>query len=389
MRYIPYKKAAVLLLTLLLLVGCTTTLPPIDPDDSEAEDLYSNNEKDAVDSALFELSDVEPYSRFMLNLPGMVLITDQNRNLALHYINKATEKHMIFCFDPLCDHSNCPATQIMMTLKCGYHPKDHALYYSIGKGSRMGTELYRLDLETFESDRVWKGNGNTLQQGFTVYGDELLFSVTRADGGYDYMRLQVSNRTIKQIQPPTGKVFQSIVVRKGQAFATFTDEAAHYRIDNNWNTYTPADIPTGGKFFSNDLQIGYLMGDKKIDNLAYGNVVGFTVYTFQTGELRKFFLSDEPLYPKGFDGTYVYYTKYEKEGEVFAEASTLYRLSILNGAKESLCDIDGVLMEIVKFEDTIYYCRKVYTNDAPQFLYGKITELDDIFTAEDFPITQP
>jgi hypothetical protein len=46
-------------------------------------------------------------------------------------------------------------------------------------------------------------------------------------------------------------------------------------------------------------------------------------------------------------------------------------------------------MEVIKFEDTVYYCHNVYVDSSPQFLYGRLIEDEYSFTAEDFEIEYP
>lgn len=317
------------------------------------------------------------------------MITDQKRGATLYYINKATGKGHIFCFDPLCNHLNCPASQIMLTFKCGYHPKDNALYYSIGKTTRLGTELCRLDLETFESEVVWESGGNLLDHGFETYGDYLLFGVQRTEGGRDFLKLDVKSGRVSPIQPPSGKVFQSMWIHGGQVYAMFTDEPTWYRSDASLSSYTAVDSPIRGGFYDDTVHVGYVMGEQEIRGLAFGNIVGFEAYMMQTGERWQFYEGDAPLYPKGFDGTYIYYTEYEKKGESYMEMSMLYRVAVRTGEVEQLCEIDGLLMEVVKFEDTIYYCHKAYVDSSAQFLYGRLIEDEDVFTAEDFEIIYP
>jgi len=342
-----------------------------------------------IDTTLYELSSVGSYSRNMLNMPGMLLITDQEKGATLYYINKATGKGHIFCFDPLCDHLNCPASQIMLTRKCGYHPKDNALYYSIGKATRMGTEVYRLDLETFESEVIWKSDGNLLKHGFDVFGDYLVFMVMRTEGGYDVMRLDIKNGDVIPVQPPSGKIFQSFTVINGKAYATFTDEPTYYCLDVSLSHYTAIEVPVRGTYFDDKVRIGKLMGEEEIRGLAYGNIVGFEAYEMQTGKRWQVYKGEVPLYHKGFDGEYVYYTEYEKKGDSYVENPMLYRVSIQTGEVQEICEIEGYLMEVIKFEDTVYYCHKVYVDSSPQFLYGRLIEDEYGFTAEDFEIEHP
>ena len=348
-------------------ISCADEMPEMENSYLDEGD-FGVYQEDVIDTTLYELSSVGSYSRNMLNLPGMLLITDQEKGATLYYINKATGKGHIFCFDPLCDHLNCPASQIMMTLKCGYHPEDNALYYSIGRATRMGTELYRLDLETFESEVVWESDGNLLDPGFEVYGDYLLFGVQRTEGGRDFLKLDIESGKVLPIEPLPGKVFQSLAVVGEIAYATFTDGSTRYRLDASLNRYTEVDMPVRGTYFDDNIRIGKLMGEEEIRGLAYGNIVGFEAYEMQTGKRWQVYKGEVPLYHKGFDGEYVYYTEYEKKGDSYVENPMLYRVSIQTGEVQELCEIEGYLMEVIKFEDTVYYCHNVYVDSSPQFL---------------------
>ena len=380
-----------LLLTVAALCACASEMPEelLSPDEDDGEwseeNLYYKD--DVINTKLYEPSSINQYNFYMLNLPGMVLVVDQHRGASLFYINKETGIGRIFCFDPLCNHNSCPAAQIMLPEKCMYHPEDNALYYSIGEAGRPGTQLYRLDLETYESEIVWEGNGNRLHRTMQVYKNHLIFAVTRPKGGYDYMRLNVKSGTATPIQPPQDKAFQSISVHGQDVYVLFQDDATYYRTDANFASYTPADLPFLGRYYDDTLEIRYVDGEEVIKGLAYGNIIGFELYNRKNGAQSVFYKQDQPLYPKGFDGEYIYFTKYENTGTYFKENRMLCRVSVKDGSEEKLCEIEGTVYAVTKFENTLYYVTQVVQSDGnSQYLYGTIRQTEDGYTAEHFEI---
>lgn len=373
-------------------VACANEMPDEwedQGDDTVVEDGEEWSE-DIIDTDLYTFSTIyDKRNHYIRNLPGMLLVPDQKDGATLYYINKATGVGRIYCFDPLCDHHSCAAAQIMLSEKCIYHPADGNLYYSAGKASRLGSTLDCLDVNTQESRTVWKGNGNMLKSGsFFVMDQYLFFCVARTEGGYDVMRYDVLREQVEQMQPPAGKVFRAITISGEYIFVYFMDEAVTYRTTAAFSTYTLLDIPVGIWYVDENLFVDRIKGEE-IRGLAFGNIIGFETYDILTGEYNEFCISEMPLYPKGFDGTYIYYTEYEKRGENYVEASMLYRVSILDGEVEEVCDFDGMIQEIAKFENTVYYYRKEYRNDVPVFIYGKLTESEEGFVAEDFEFVYP
>lgn len=380
-----------LLLTVAALCACASEMPEelLSPDEDDGEwseeNLYYKD--DVINTKIYQPSTVNQYSNYMLNMPGMVLVVDQHRGASLFYINKQTGIGHIFCFDPLCNHNSCPAAQIMLPEKCIYHPDDNALYYSIGPASRMGTQLYRLDLETYESEIVWEGNGNRLYRRIYVYRDYLILGVKRAEDGYDFMRFDVKRGSTSPIQPPKGKLFQSITVCGDEIYVTFQDDDIHYRTNINFSSYTPTDLPFMGTYFDDTIGIRKIKGEETSQNLDYQNVIGFEYYNRKTGEQSVFYLQDQPLNPKGFDGEYVYFTVYQKKDTHYAEGRLLHRVSVKDGLVEELCEVEGTIFHVVKFEDTLYYSTQIYEGAAnPQFIYGTIRQTEDGYTAEHFEI---
>lgn len=66
MRYIAFFAAIVLIV---VFVGCATEMPQADHGDS-GEKYPPAYEEDIIDTTLYETSSVNPYSRYMLNMPG-------------------------------------------------------------------------------------------------------------------------------------------------------------------------------------------------------------------------------------------------------------------------------------------------------------------------------
>ncbi|MBQ7338701.1 MAG: hypothetical protein IJW40_09660 [Clostridia bacterium] len=373
----------IVIAAVLLLSSCTTEMPE-DPVSQEQEETPTAPEPAEIDTSLYEYSVIEQQSEFMLNLPGMLLVTDQARGATLYYVNKASGEERIFCLDPLCEHTSCVSQYFYMPRNLVYHPYDGNLYgTTVQNGTGYGTELYCIEAMTQEVSLAWIGNGNDLTKYIYAYDQYILFTMERENGGYRLMRYDVESKTTEEIMPPEGRTFTKILYVSGDTIlVSFTDDAGWYLADADFTEYTPTNV-TSIVYLNGDLAIGNVRNDQsRVTGLCYQSVHEEEQHVILDG--------NTPILTLGFDGEYVYYSEYYQDSSGnYQQGKALYRVALADGSVEHLGDFPGILMEVSCFEGTIYYYYKTYVDLKPTFVYGKLSETESGFVAEDFEIIHP
>ena len=372
-------------------ISCADEMPEQQPNGEEIQQEIEWTEPDFVDQTIYQPSTIHSESRFIRNFPGMLIVSNQDYGLLLHYVNKATGEQRVFCFDPLCDHDNCIARQVCLAQKIIYHPHDGNIYGYLGAGGRMGTEIYRIDMETQEAEVIWKGNGNKLDEQVFTYREYLYFAVYAVDGGVDIMRYDVETEQVELLNPPQGRKFRFFIICGETILVRFMDDPTYYLANDRLQILKPIEDVAVSQYMSEKTLISYIMGDQAVRGTALGNIIGYQAYDFKTSSVKTFYESDVPMYPKGFDGEYVYYTEYEvKADNTVRELDTLYRVSCVDGHVDEVLEKGGQgIQELHCFEGVLYYYRKQYTDGSADLLYGKLVKTENGFVAEDFEIEHP
>jgi hypothetical protein len=385
------KKIIVCVMAIILLVSsysCASEMPSLKTDstDTQKEDVAL----ESIDSSRYTVSTVLPQSDYIRNFPGYVVVSNQDRGLTLYYVNKVSMEQRIFCFDPLCQHTACIAKQAYHVKNLIYHPGDGNIYGVIGDGPRMGSTLYCMNVETQEMSVAWEGNGNALSGNIYSYENYLYFGVSATEGGIDIMRYDAQSGKTVTLPAPENRTFYRLYISGSTIAVKFLDDSALYLTDEEFHKYTRANGVENFKYMKDNIVISFIQGNGLSIGLPQGYLLGFCCTDMNSGESHVFYESDVPIYAKGFDGEYIYFSVCEIEGDHYTVGDILYRVSSKNGNVEVVCHQGGnSIREIHYFEDTLYYYRKEHVDGKAMLLYGILQPTNGAFTAEDFEIIHP
>lgn len=373
-----------LAILMLALTSCANDMPLPDEDNPNHED--GKIDIPSLDSSLYQYSTLYQHLHNFQNIPGALLVHVSENGSSLYCLDKSAGELRMFCFDPLCNHSQCVSRLLPLTKMLVYQPYDGNIYgVPFEYGKKGGSRLYCVDGNTQDIRCVWEGNGNVIDSDFLyVYEQYLYFPVKRIDVGYDLFRYDVEQEEIEKMEPPSGKTFRYVFYISGDTFvATFTDDDAYYLTDMNFQRFKKTSCPRI-YYMNGEHTIHILHGKRNQQSVS----VGFGYHNLTSGQSYTILEQETPIYPAGFDGSYLYFIEYEWDGTAYMLGDILYRISVDGGAAEFVYDFDGTLREVVSFEDTLYYYRKEYQDGKAVHIYGRLTQNDDGFSAEDFPIAQ-
>jgi hypothetical protein len=379
-------KILVVFLLICTLESCAQEMPS--PDGNSPSSPNVSSKVDEIDISKYQLSAVYQHSYYFRNIPGALLVANQDHGAALYYVNKSSGDERIYCFDALCKHTNCVARTLYQPRLLQYHPYDKNLYgIPPEHGKKGGSRLYCIDGETQEMRCAWEGNGNVIDTDYLcVSGQYLYFPVKRTEVGYDIVRYDVEKGKAEVMTPPDGKYFHYVMYISGDVFlVTFVDEANCYLTDEDFQKFTKTDYQNGFYYMNGSDAISILYDTRNGQHAS----VGFRYDNIKNGESYVVLEQQEPIHPTGFDGSYLYLIEYFWQDSGYLLGNMLYRISIDGGNVEFVYDFGGTLREVVSFEDSLFYYRKEYENGSPVHIYGKLTEKSDGFTAEDFEIIHP
>ena len=375
------KYCLLILFLLSLLLSCTREMP--DDELLVPDEQQENVEIAPINRSLYEDSGVFQNTKYMKNLPGILLVCDQTQGATLYYVNKESEEERIYCFDPLCKHGNCVAYHFYLPRNLVYHPYDDAIYgTTVQHGLGCGTELYRIDPQTQEIELVWQGNGNDLDRFLYAYEQYVFFVVENSEKGYDIMRYDAERDEVEQMAPPNGKAFMRFFYIQGEKIIVrFMDEKEWYQTYEDFSQFISLGS-NGMTYFDQERAIQLISTE--------GEIFGFRVQYFGSEQTKVFFESDVSVLNLGYDGKYVYYAEYiQAANGSFLLDEMLYRVCVDDGEVEQLCPLGGTPMEVACYDGNIYYHVKKYSDGSPDFFYGKLIETESGFVAEDFDLYVP
>ncbi|MBQ7338633.1 MAG: hypothetical protein IJW40_09315 [Clostridia bacterium] len=376
--------------------SCADEMLPVEPDMEMVQE--QKEEPMEIDDSLYMPSDNDIFYRghsYFSNLPGMVLVMDQNIHwggVHLSYINKANQKEYYFCYDSLCDHSECDTGYAGMFVYPDYFvwsSVDQNLYALRGKdGTAHSSDgaLYRFDLYTQEVEKVIPSNGNAFR---SVYATDryILLERYNGDSGKDIIRFDPLTDQYKSITPPQGRTFNSLYVAGETVLVAFIDDPYYYLTTTAFDEYQPTAMRT----------CIYLKG-----TTAYGtaDIDGNVVNTQQphrvlyrqdllTGEMTTLYTHENAgITTAGFDGEYIYFVL-RKEDEKNSGRSlcdtVLYRISVNGGEPEPMLDFckentglrtDFYATQVRSFDGVLYVVLKQVVSDGLMDIYGVISVED-------------
>lgn len=319
------------------------------------------------------------------------LVTPEGKDVGgLAFINKATGKSNLFCFDPLCHHdteSCIAATFYFVGGYIVYNQVANALYcikpdFNLGGG---GTSLYKVDMQASGATLIYAGDANEISRVGTS-GKYVFWKHSLPKGGAEICRLDVETNQV-DIYPANGKQIGDLRVSGDCVYFTYQDEINHYLTDpafsetqklEHFHVGINWEFLSGQTVFYKD-QNGALSAMDALTGETREVLNGSLVGVSSTGDTLYFTGSDlARLYRRKADGTgdaeAVYTIDYESmnlpEGTqpfgfsaVWEVSGKLYGWLNIQIAKESsrgtTYDSDAYYVEFVPAENGGYTLRRI------------------------------
>lgn len=310
------------------------------------------------------------YFKF-INVPGMVLYTDQSHGATLSYVNKASHKSFYFCFDPTCTHYECPANILHLTNQMVYC---RGRIYAVRPEPELGgagTMIYSVGLDATDLKVCYRGNGNEICN-LLVYGDEIYFTQMRTDGGRDVLAYDVDTGKVKTVSIKTDLDIERYFVANNEIYFTFIGDTFLYKTIDCFET------------------CDRLFDVAKMSNMQYGDnshIYGIEYRMNEKGELNSkaiircslidgtidtvYESLEDRIFLAGIDDMYCYFyhitqreTPYKRsDGTPITNGSggVLYRISKTGGERETVIDnIEYNISCIEKYEEDLYVTGHKY-----------------------------
>ena len=319
-----------LALALLFLTACniapstgTTASGPQDGGTTESQAPNSSGTEKEPWNWQDELQDqivIATYSSEMIDIPSRIIfesyLDDRDGEHTL-YFSKADEKAYIYCFDPLCDHTDMtclakPDNQIHgWDLNAAFFYKNRfycvAHYGSILSFSFDGTDKrieYDLGYE-FPSNLLY-----TIWSPAGIYGPYLYISLKMDQAGFEKhtLRYNLETKEMEDLTEKTGNYIYPHFFYNGMIYGTgnsFKELDVFFQADLNLNTREPLEQPISMDAHVESILIGGVI--KKRENIdEWPEQIGISMYNIETGEQR--ILTKEQL---GLDyyPTFIYATE--------------------------------------------------------------------------------
>ncbi|MBQ7338632.1 MAG: hypothetical protein IJW40_09310 [Clostridia bacterium] len=376
-------------------------------------DVEQQGENAVIDGTLFTPSDNEiVYAgiQYFSNLPGMVLVMDQNIHWGgahLSYVNKANMKEYYFCFDPLCDHMECPTGYAGFMIWPWYFvwsPASENLYALCADSKstlRTDGALYRVDMYTQEIKQVVPTDGNKITAIYAT-NDHIYLKRERAESGINVIRFDPLTEKYETIAAPQGKIFWDFCISGETVLVRFIDESCICLTTLDFEEYTPIslqryDFIVGTTAYSTaDFDGNYIL-----DMASQRTICRYDLLSDEVKILTSF--ENAAVECVGCDGDYIYYILWSlADGDpekVSQRETTLYRISVDGGEPEPMLDFckentglrtDFYATHVQCFDGVLYAVLSQVVSDGLADIYGVISVEDgqwrfDTLSAGDEP----
>ena len=339
----------------------------------------------SIDTSLYSPGTV-CYSRLgyqaeILDAPGILLYESSGLRApdgsivgGLAFINKATGKSNLFCFDPLCHHNteNClAATFFLMQDRVVYNAVANALYcikpdLTTGGG---GTSLYRVDMQASGATLVYEGDRNEISQ-ICTSGKYVFWKHILTEERAELCRLNTENNQV-DTYPAGGKSISSVRISGEYVYLSFTDEIEYYLTDPEFRETRKLEHFTVGTNWDylNGLTVYHSVHEVGESYPDYVRVSyfcsSFVALDVLTGERRVILPEGDAYWVSGMSagGDTIYYY-------AFSDIPHLYRMKTDGtGTKELIYTFDYAGMDLPKDYWQFNFCSVWEFSGT---LYGKI-----------------
>ncbi len=290
-------------------------------------------------------------------------------NFGLYYYSKVDGESYIYCFDPLCNHSNCVAKRFSMSTLhyCNdrfYSIDDEKIYSFAFDGSDL-----RLEWDLAEHTEIKVGKWSNM----LAYDRYIFLVSTLTNGDRHILRYNTTTQTMMDLTQETGNYIHYEFIYNGELYGKKADYSGYVKSDWNLSNIQPvssaiADIFAGG--FSVQLTSeGSFIGVLNEKNTS-GKNVSFGIQSFDMITGQKILITNADLGHEVSSVIYadnMYFYFLAKEPVVVGESKSGMSISNSYGGKIYRVKRDGTDCRCIYDQSKMKFYAKgiiVYDNDV-------------------------
>ena len=287
--------------SLLFLTACNTS-PPTETTTStspptETSTSDTTEQKNPSDSMTDQI--IHRPIRDLLDLPSRIIFNANLRQEQFtYYYSKVDEKAYVYCFDPLCDHSDhtCLATPsqeylfgMMFAQNRFYRVTGFGQIFSFAfDGSDKKIEYdAKYDLEDMNTN-IWSSA--------ELYG-QYIYICLRADeqGNPHTLRFNIETKEMEDLTEKTGNYiipsyfYNNMIYGQGDYYKT---GQTYFKADIDLKSMEVEDHPVYIDHAVGSMAIGQAFGEE-LNRFGIPDIIGMDIYDFKTDERR--FISNETI----------------------------------------------------------------------------------------------
>ena len=277
--------------SLLFLTACNTS-PPTETTTSD-----TTEQKNPSDSMTDQI--IHRPIRDLLDLPSRIIFNANLRQEQFtYYYSKVDEKAYVYCFDPLCDHSDhtCLATPsqeylfgMMFAQNRFYRVTGFGQIFSFAfDGSDKKIEYdAKYDLEDMNTN-IWSSA--------ELYGQYIYICLGEGEQGNPHtLRFNIETKEMEDLTEKTGNYiipsyfYNNMIYGQGDYYKT---GQTYFKADIDLKSMEVEDHPVYIDHAVGSMAIGQAFGEE-LNRFGIPDIIGMDIYDFKTDERR--FISNETI----------------------------------------------------------------------------------------------
>ena len=390
--------ALFLAFALLCLTACNTK-PPVGTDGDgstapEAPENPGNWQDDLTDQFIYRraalVSLIELPSRIVFNpITGKIPYTC--------YYNKADGKAYIYCFDPLCDHSdhtclaNPDSSDFNFSLNDSVFVKNR--FYCVDYWGKIFSFSFdgsdkRLEYDA-QYDLDWENVNTDLWSVVSLYG-QYIYIWSEAEEGLEkphLLRYHIETKEMEDLTEKTGNFISPSYIYNGKIYGSgnyYETQHTRFIADLDLSTIEVDEDPFYLRCAAGNFAVGHVLGEE-VNSLGVNEPIAIEVYNSQTDEswiLTEEMLGTDSWTITGMTEEYIYF--YEAKSTVLGTIIVNYggkdkefQVQKRNDGKLYRINLDGTNLVCVYDNPDYELARDMIIFDDKVLMSGQYLKLEN------------